>query len=465
MAKIIKILFYSPLSLIDKKLGAVASSVAMIAVGAITGQTWLIAAGVGSLGSALKKKPKASIADRSRLLATIDPRAPRTIVFGKTAMATDIRDQEFTGTAQEFLHRFIVIASHKVNSVQEIWFDDKLAWTLAGGVQGAFATYLTVAPILEGSAANAINISPRMGATRRYTGLAYMHFRYKLTGNTKKSESPFASAVPTRITIVGEGMPVYDPRQDTTVGGAGAHRVNDQLTWTYGPHARNPALQALTYMLGWRINGLLAVGKGIPAKRFDMASFMTAANVCDESQALKAGGTEFRYRFDGVFSEADDLSTVLGAFSGSMDARFYDPQGRIAVKCIVNDLATPIAAFGPSDVLDEVIWSPFGDLAESFNIVRGTFTDPSTTSLYQSVDYPEQSVASVDGIDRILTLDFAGVQSATQAQRLAKRALVRAQLGGGTLTCEMQATAWRHCIDAAGTAGHRNAPRLLRLSR
>lgn len=365
------------------------------------------------------------------------------MVFGTTAMANDIRDQEFTGTGQEYLHRFIVVASHAVNEITKITFDDKLAWTLAGGVQGEYVGYLTVAPILEGNAGNAINISARMGTTRRYTGLAYIHLRFKLTGNTKKAESPFASAVPSRITIEGNGIAVYDPRQDSTAGGLGAHRADNQTTWTFGTHARNPALQALTYLLGWKINGLLAVGKGIPPRRFDMESFIDAANICDESVTLAATGTEPRYRTDGVFSEADDMSLVLGQFAASMDARFYDPQGRIAVKCMVNDLGSPIASFTAADILGAVQWTPFADLAENYNLVRGTYTDPSPKSLYQSVDYPEQYAASVDGIDRILTLDLPLVQSASQAQRLARRARLRALYGGGTLSCEMQATAWR----------------------
>lgn len=411
------------------------------------GTIGLISTGLGIASSLLTprgKAPKASPADRDRLLSTINPRGPRTIVFGTTAMANDIRDQEFTGTNQEYLHRFIVVASHKVNEISQITFDDKLAWTLAGGVQGEYVGYLDVAVRTEGNAGNAINISGRMGSTRRYTGLAYAHLRFKLTGNTKKAESPFASSVPSRITIEGNGIAVYDPRQDSTVpGGSGAHRADNQATWTWGTHARNPALQALTYMLGWKINGLLAVGKGIPARRFDMESFITAANICDESVALSGGGTEPRYRADGVFSEADDMSLVLNQFAIAMDARFYDPQGRIAVKCMVNDLASPVAQFTANDILGAVQWTPFGELSETYNLVRGTYTDPSPNSLYQSVDYPEQYEASADGIDRILTLDLPLVQSASQAQRIARRALLRAKYGGGTLSCEMQATAWR----------------------
>lgn len=442
LASVLRILT-SPLSLIDRDLGRAVSQVATFALTLVNP---LAGALYGAITSYAFKKPGAgaSPADRDRLLATINPRALRTIVFGRTAMATDIQDQEFTGTNQEYMHRFIVCASHKVQSIEEVWFDDKLAWSVGGGVQGEYVGYLTVAPVLEGSAANAINISPRMGSTRRYTGLAYVHFRYKLTGNNKKTESPFASSVPSRITIIGKGVPVYDPRLDSTVGGVGPQRADDQSTWVWNDSAcRNPALQALTFMLGWRINGLLAIGKGIPARRFDMGSFITAANICDEPVALAGGGTEPRYRSDGIFNDGDDLQSVLAALALTMDARFYDPQGRIAVKCMVNDLAMPVATFTENDILGAVDWKPFGPLDGQYNIVRGTYTDASSTSLYQSVDYPEDSTTSTDGVNRVYTLDLPLVQSVSQAQRLARRARLRAEYGGGRLACEMQATAWR----------------------
>lgn len=67
---------------------------------------------------------------------------------------------------------------------------------------------------------------------------------------------------------------------------------------------------------------------------------------------------------------------------------------------------------------------------ETFNIVRGTFTDASDNSLYQQVDYPQVALASPDGIDRIDPFDLAMVQSPSQAQRLAKQRLQRQQYGG-----------------------------------
>lgn len=425
-------------------------SAAMIA--AIT--TAGVSSAIGLAMSAFTKTPKASAATANRLQSTINLRTPRVSVFGHTAMANDIRDEEYTGTNQEFFHRFYVCAAHKVTSIEEIWFDDKQAWTSASGVTSTFAGYLTVDAILEGSAANAINISSRMGTTRRYTGCAYVHCRFKLTGNSKSAQSPFSSTVPTRLTIIGKGMLVYDPRFDSTVaGGSGPMRAADQTTWAYTQSGvdcgRNPACQLLTYMLGWRIQNpvtsawKLSVGKAIAPARIDLTSFITGANLCDEAVTLAAGGTEPRYRGDGVVDESEGPLDVVNFFKATMNALVDDADGQMRLLVLHNDLSDPgIPSFHEADVIGQFAWNPEAPLDQDFNVVRGTFVDPSTTSLYQQVDYPQVSLTSIDGLDRPTPLNLSMVQSASQAQRLAKQWLERAQFPG-TFSADFQSTAWR----------------------
>ena len=424
----------------------VAAAVATLGVSLGVSAAILSAVSLGaSIGaSLLAPKPKApanSTASSDRLRANIDTRTPRKTWVGITAANTDIRDEEFTDS-QTYFHRFIVLASHKAEAVSEVWFDDKLAWSLASGVQGEFAGYLTVTPILEGSAGNAINISARMGATRRYTGLAYLYLRYRLTGVSSSVQSPFAQSITTRITIRGKGAAIYDPRLDSTNGGTGSHRPDDQATWLWNDDAcRNPALQLLFYLLGYRINGELAIGKGIPASRIDLPSFAVAANICDESVTKIGGGTEPRYRTDGVWSEGDSPTTVMDMLKASMNADLDDVDGKLRLTIFHNDLATPSATFTDNDVLGEFEWIPAQPLNDTFNIVRGIYTDASDASLYQPVDYPEVTQASEDGIDRIETFDLPMVQSAGQAQRLAAIRLMRNNYGG-TFSADYQATAW-----------------------
>lgn len=426
------------------KVVAVVASIAAAAVtmGASLGISAALLTTIGTaaaLGSSLlapKAKPPSNSAENAnRLRASIDPHTPRKTAIGITALATDIRDEEFTDD-QTYIHRFIVCASHKVEEISELWFDDKRVWTLSGGVEGEASGYLTVTPILEGSAANAINISSRMGSTRRYTGCAYVHLRFKLTGNSKKTESPYAQSIPSRITIRGKAATLPDPRDP-------AQDMADQDTWAWDDDGcRNPALALLFYLLGYRIDGKLAVGKGIPPERIDLDSFITAANICDELVAKVGGGTEPRYRCDGVWSEGDSPTAILDMLKASMNGDLDDVGGKLRLTVFHNDLATVDAEFTDNDVLDGFTWQPFAPLDSSFNVVRGVYTDPSDASLYQQVDYPEQREDSPDGIDRIFTLNLPMVESAGQAQRLAALRLAR-QAYSGTFEAEFQATAWK----------------------
>ncbi|MDP8994030.1 MAG: hypothetical protein M3N07_03455 [Pseudomonadota bacterium] len=432
--------------------------VAFVAFGAKIGLGMLLSVGIG-VGSSLllkhkRRQPQLNHSNE-RLHASLEPHAPRKIPFGYTAMATDVRYQAYTGANQEYLEQILCTASITVESQDEVWFDSKKAWSAAGGVTAEFAGYLTVTPINPGTAANGIAIDGVWTSSCTLTGCAYLHLKYKLTGNSKKAESPFASGVPSRVTVRGKGAKVYDPRFDSTVaGGSGTQRADDQTTWAWSSGGseggRNPALQRLFYLLGWKINGKLAVGRGIPPARLDMASFIEAANICDETVALAAGGSEKRYRSDCVVSEGDEPAAVLGALNAAMNAVPTDDGGKLGVLVLRNDLADPdIIDLSEDDLADpaEESWRPTASIEELINVVRGRFTDPSDAGLYQMIDAPEVTLpgpdlGSPDGIQRIAPpFDLPAVQSGTQWQRLAHLKLNRTKFPG-IYSANFKARAW-----------------------
>lgn len=410
------------------------------------------ASGVKSLAGAVglgPKPPQISGAETSRLQANVDTRAARKIVFGRTAANTDVAYQEFTGTNQDTLNTIVTLASHALESIDEVWFDDKQAWTSGGGVGSAFSGYLAVTTRTEGTVANAFTITGSSSWTAgasRMVGNAYVWLRYTLSG----SGSPFASSISARMTFRVRGAKLYDPRRDSTVGGSGTHRASDQATWAWVSDdvGRNPALQLLWYLLGWRIQNpvtgqwKLAVGLGLPVDRIDIPSFMAAANICDELVALAAGGAEPRYRSDGVFGESDDPSLVFENLCAAMNGVLRDNGGKLSLEILRNDLGSPVVDLGEADVIDGFTWLQTPPIDQTFNIIRGQYVDPSDASLYQPVDYPDVVLTSPDGIDRSKTFNFGMVQSASQAQRLAKTYLQRAQYPG-TFTADFLASAWR----------------------
>ena len=380
--------------------------------------------------------PKTPRTQLSRLNISLDPSTPRKVVFGTTAMPLDLRYHESSGTNQEYVDYIVAVAAHKVTSITEIWFEEKQAWTLAGGVTATYSGYLTIQIRTEGTAGNtiAINGGAKWGSSRRLTGCAYVYLRIKRTGNSKKAESPLAGGLPSRVTIVGNGALLYDPRKDSTVpGGSGSHRATDQSTWgiyTDADDCDNPVLQMLWWMLGWKINGKLSVGCGVPYTRIDMPSFITAANICDENVTLAIGGTQKRYRTSGTASDADDRMEIINNFLTSMNGTLRDNGGKLTVTAMKNDLADYVLTLSESDMIGEFGWQQTRGLTDNYNIARGRYVDPSNNSLYQMVDYPEVGFASPDGVERVMSLDLAYVEDGRRAQRIAKQVLQRNQYRG-----------------------------------
>lgn len=406
-----------------------------------------LSVGLSLASSFLRPSPRTPRSQLSRLNVSLDPNTPRKAVFGTTAMPLDLRYHEASGADQEFIDYIIAVAAHKVASIDEIWFEEKLAWSSSGGVTSTYAGYLTVQTRTEGTAANAITINSGTvwDSSCRLTGCAYVYLRIKRTGNVKKTESPLVQGLPSRITIVGEGAPLYDPRLDSTVpGGSGSHRANNQATWgTYAgtDDYDNPALQLLWFLLGWKINGKLSVGAGVPPERIDMQSFITAANICDENITLATGGTQKRYRTSGTASDQDDRMEAINAFLVCMNGTLRDNGGKLTLALLKNDLGDPVLELSDGDMLGEFAWDQTGGgLSQGNNIIRGRFIDPSNNSLYQLAEYPEVSLPSPDGIERVMTFDLPFVEDGRRAQRLAKQVLQRQQFRG-QLSAEFSAKA------------------------
>lgn len=463
-----------------KAVKAIGIGVAIIGLAVLTGgislaptMTGSLAAGTAAIGTALttttlgglalslgagmiltgfstmmRSTPKIPLGHLDRLNASLNPSAPRTIVFGETALGTDIRYIYPSGTDQRNIDYIIGCACHKLESVDEVWSEDRKGWASAGGYQSwtvvGGVNRLSITTRLEGSAANAINVGGAWVGSARLTGCGYVRLWIDRQGS-RKTDSPFVSGLPSRLTIRGKGMPLYDPRLDSTNGGSGAHRPGDQTTWGTATGRDNPALQILAYLLGWRIGGKLSVGRGVPPERLDLASFIVAANVCDESVALSGGGTQPRYRTAGIFNEADDTNTVLGTLLTSCAGEMRETGGKLGIYILTNDLASPVAYFDDNNILGPFEWSGEADLTETPNVVRGRYTDPSDNALYNLVDFPEHSIPSLDGMERVLTLDLPAVQDGRRAQRIAKQALQRAQYTG-TFSAEFDIEAWKCTI-------------------
>lgn len=86
-------------------------------------------------------------------------------------------------------------------------------------------------------------------------------------------------AAPPQLLFEVQGAPLYDWRKDSTVGGSGPHRWNDQSTWTYSD---NNFVQAYNLERGFFNGNQLMVGKGVRPSRLPLSEWALAANIADE---------------------------------------------------------------------------------------------------------------------------------------------------------------------------------------
>ncbi len=428
------VVFAAPLAGAIAGLGAGLASTAAIA--AVTSSLYGIAATLTltALSSAFRKTPSMSQSSADRLQSSVNPTAPRKIVFGNTAAGNDIRYFETFGSKKDRYFQVYALASHRVHSIQSFNAKASPVWSNGSIISGQIASFRA---ITEGSAANAQ--AGGSGAywtnSSRFTGCAYTAVTWKIDSKS------YPEGIPQQVITVVEGCPLYDPRRDSANGGSGAHRPDNQATWQYyeGGTAigRNPALALLTYLIGYRINNKLVWGLGIPLSRINLDSFRFYANLCEERVFVSGGGTTQRYTVDGVFSCADAHETVISAITATMGScKLNDVGGQYQLIGGYDDTAGPKIAFTEDDIIGPVgsplpyAWEPGQSLVDCVNVVRGRFADPAQQ--YQLSDWGSIELEpEADGIERVMTLDFGAVSRAETCQRIAKQFLLRERLTPG----------------------------------
>lgn len=225
------------------------------------------------------------------------------------------------------------------------------------------------------------------------------------------------------ITFKVKGKPVYDPRKDTTVGGDGPHRANDDTTWEWSD---NSILCALDYN---RFHGY----RQLSLNKFDIGHLMDQANICDEMVDFNASDDlikqEKRYTCNGSWTFDQAPPRVLERLLSSCGGRAYRRGGRIYLHTASYHGMAEVT-LSDSDAAGEIIITPHRELKERTNLVRAALQDPQKG--YQPTDAPVVTNALYverDGMVLEDELQLSFTNSRTMAQRLMKYHLERNRAG------------------------------------
>jgi hypothetical protein len=181
----------------------------------------------------------------------------------------------------------------------------------------------------------------------------------------------FAGLPEVRIEV--DGIPVYDPRLDSTVGGNGAHRWTTRATRAV---SNNPMVLIYNILRGIDLPGLGIWGGQFEAADLPLAAWFAAMNECDVAVTLAAGGTEPAFRA-GLEVRVDQTSAeVIETLLAACNGQLADIGG--IWKPRVGGPSLPVLFFDADDILISRAqeFRPFPSLDACHNAIAATYPEP-----------------------------------------------------------------------------------------
>ncbi|MEC9346049.1 MAG: phage tail protein [Pseudomonadota bacterium] len=336
--------------------------------------------------------------------------APQQLVFGQ-AMVAGIPADMVATDGNQFLHIPVLVAGHEIEGLEALYFgDEEVPLDGNGDATGDYAGFVR-ALVKTGTATQTAfaelitETGGRWTATDTLSGLAVVYVRLKFDADV------FPNNIPNLRFLV-NGWKAYDPR-------VSGHDPDDATTWEW---TDNPAILLASYLCDTKF------GLGADyATEIDETALIAAANVCDETVTLAAGGTEKRYTLNGSASCDAAPREIIQDMLGAMSGRLVYSGGVWLIKAGAYE--APTITLTADDFVGPVTVRSLVGRRQSFNAVKGVFRDPERD--WQATNYPAITSATFEAEDNgervFADIDLPFTNTASMAQRLAKIGLRRAR--------------------------------------
>jgi len=206
-----------------------------------------------------------------------------------------------------------------------------------------------------------------------------------------------------RVRFEMNGIPLYDPRKDTTVGGSGAHRWANPATWEA---TVNPVVATYNIMRGITLPDGSVWGGGFPAADLPLSTWFAAMNECDLTVATGAGSEpQFRAGFEVSVDEepADVIDELMKACMG----RVAEIGGIWKIR--VGAPGTPVLTITDDDIVitKPQEFRPFPSFASSYNGAHASYPNPGSgwetkeaepyyNATYEAADQGQRLIANLN---------------------------------------------------------------------
>lgn len=397
-------------------IGAALASTIVTAVGQLA-----VGAAISLVSSALTRRATPDREDLKRQLSTPTERPPYRYVYGETravgslvawpvkgdilwgcwllnSRASDMSNLGIILDEREMTHTgdpFDFTDLDGATATNDPFVGHVNFWVQRGGETSPPQRFL------NDCAYDAVNFTEGYKSTDGWQGRTVLWMRLDAGDSDNRAER--WPGVPPLVQVDAKWSEIYDPRNV-------AHDINDPSTWE---PSDNQGLILLDVLLNNPVRSYQVLN-------LDMESYEWAADVADEDVALKAGGTEKRYRAAGtvVFSEGVELEDMLDPILIAGASRMTRSAGKLSV--------IPATTRATVDTITEAIdnikvdWLrpskelPTRILGNYVNVDRG----------YENADLPYYEIpgaqAADGGVGKTQSFTMSMVESASQAQRLVK---------------------------------------------
>lgn len=209
-----------------------------------------------------------------------------------------------------------------------------------------------------------------------------------------------------------DGIPLYDPRYDSSVGGSGSQRWSNPATWV---RSANPAVMIYNILRGLRLPTGEIWGGDVPADDLPTGNWVTAMNACDAPIGTRPSfiaGLEVKLDMDPAEVIDELAKTCLGQVS--------EMGGVFRIR--VGAPAAPVQFISDEDIVISAPQEldPFPGLAASANAISSEYPEPA--SLWTSRAAPQLLNAAweaEDGGRRLPTsVNFPACSNQSQVAQL-----------------------------------------------
>ncbi|AYA63833.1 collagen-like triple helix repeat-containing protein [Alteromonas sp. RKMC-009] len=394
----------------------VAAAIAASAV--VTSVVYAIAIGVAVAVAANSMIPDIPSSmggvDTSNQNLRTESNPPRLMIVGEAVTSGPITKYEKLIVNETEFHLFVTpLADHPCESVELYQLDgvERTSWIGSG--------YRLIYELGNQTEPNTILSQEMVTVDENFVGfgITYVYHRYEINPDI------FPNGVQD-VKFKVKGIAVYDPRKDSTVGGSGTHRANDETTWEWSDNA------ALVNLHWKRFGG----DYEIPVEMFDIQNLAYEAGLCDEevtfTDAQGTEHTEKRWTCNGIIDLNQGQRLVEEELLKSCGGRWVEAGGKFwLLTAAYRGPAT--VTLTDDDLKDDISREPYTAMEDRCNAVTATFINPK--AFYQQTTCTEISSTYYETVrDKRYLLhkrELGYTNSDTMCQRLNR--IFMEQVGAG----------------------------------